>query len=277
MNAHHHVRLDRQAPSNYSRKERILDPLSYLHNIDALPPLPGHAYSWEAQQEIKKSLTVTEEVAEQGGVQEDVKETLSAADVDESQAKDLLTELLSKDISEDKGPHDYHVHPRKIKSKKSIEISQSPGATQLVYFPLHTTTDTKLESEKIPTSILRMAKACGKSLGKDTRGRIGPGQYSAIEIHGNYGFIDILQEAYDGGGHEKVLMVHTPSRIPDKTHMLSIQPGDTVDVVYVPDLSRGRLEITFVTRSKYFSPGCPVTSLQVGVLGWKERTQGEKI
>lgn len=265
-------RLDREAPSNYSRRERILDPLSYLHNVQAFSPLPGHAYSWDVQEEIKKSLTLTEEVREQGGVQEDVKEFLQGGG-----EKDLLIELLAGDVGNDKGPRedildipDITTKKKKKKSKSSIEISQSPGATQIVYFPvLH-----DQDAEKIPASVKSLARTCGKSLGKDKK-RIGPGQYSAIEVHGFYGLIDVLCDSQgdslgmSGTGYEKVLIVHTPSRIQDKSPMLNIKPGDFIDIVYIPNLIRGKLEVTFVTRSKYFSPGCPVTSLQVGVLGWE--------
>ena len=273
MQSHSYMmqRLDREAPSNYSRKERILDPLSYLHNVQALPPLPGHAYSWDVQEEIKKSLTLTEEVREQGGVQDDVKEFLQGSE------KDLLIELLAGDVGDDKGPRedipdipdipDITTKNKKKKSKSSIEISQSPGATQIVYFPvLH-----DQDAEKIPASVKNVARTCGKSLGKDKK-KIGPGQYSAIEVHGFYGFIDVLGDSQGdscGKGYEKVLIVHTPSRVQDKSPMLNIRPGDTIDIVYIPSLTRGKLEVTFVTRSKYFSPGCPVTSLQVGVLGWE--------
>jgi hypothetical protein len=111
------------------------------------------------------------------------------------------------------------------------------------------------------------------------RPRIGPGIYQAIEAHGYFGFIDLDADSRDlllpaDPCVDKVLTVHASQRVSDKQHMLTLQPGDLVHVVYLAKSTRGMgmqkgvLEISFVTRSKYFSPGAAVTSMQVGVRGW---------
>ena len=96
--------------------------------------------------------------------------------------------------------------------------------------------------------------------------RICLSNYGAMEIHGYFGCIDF------GEGIEsdlRNLVIHTPKR-QDTSHMLSLQVGDTIHVVYIHGKTGGVLRIKYVTRSKYFSPGTPITSVKIGVEGWND-------
>lgn len=93
--------------------------------------------------------------------------------------------------------------------------------------------------------------------------KITPANYDAVETHGFYGLIHVGKGVYS----EDNFIVHTCSRI-DKSHMLSLQPGDSVQVINQHTRQPEKLTIRYVTRSKYFSPGVPVSSMQIGVDGW---------
>lgn len=94
--------------------------------------------------------------------------------------------------------------------------------------------------------------------------RITPANYDAIEIHGYFGLI------YDGIGSfsEHSVIVHTCNRL-DKQHMLGLQPGDDIHVVFLRARKKGVLNVRYITRSQYFSPGVPITSVCIGVDHWE--------
>jgi hypothetical protein len=100
-----------------------------------------------------------------------------------------------------------------------------------------------------------------------TSSRIGPANYSAMECHGFYGCIDCGTDI--DHGHIRNIIIHTSKRM-DTSHMLSLSVGDTIHVVYIIPRTRGVLRVRYITRSKYFSPGSPITSIKVGVEGWEE-------
>lgn len=72
---------------------------------------------------------------------------------------------------------------------------------------------------------------------------------------------------------EDHLILHASQRV-DKAHMLGVSVGDQIPIVYVDKANgakrKGVLSVRYVTRSKYFSPGVPVTSVRVGVDGWEQ-------
>lgn len=92
---------------------------------------------------------------------------------------------------------------------------------------------------------------------------ITPRNYDAIEAHGYFGLI------YQDSGvyNEHLVIVHTAPRL-DRQHMLALKEGDTIDVVYLRQRKKGQIKVRYVTRSKYFAPGSPVTSLLIGVDTW---------
>lgn len=119
------------------------------------------------------------------------------------------------------------------------------------------------ESTRVSSSQLRKIYHTKQSLNSS---RIGPSSYSAIQIHGFFGCIDCGTDI--DHGHIRNLIIHTSKRL-DTSHMLSLTVGDSIHVVYIASRSKGLLKIRYVTRSKYFSPGSPVTSIKVGVEGWE--------
>lgn len=98
--------------------------------------------------------------------------------------------------------------------------------------------------------------------------RLSPENYSGLEIHGFFGLIDTGEEI----SKQRVIIVHTPPRV-DTIHMLSLRVGEEIDFVYVNSKQRrrGKVYVMWIGRSKYCSPGRPITSLRVGVSGWVEK------
>jgi hypothetical protein len=90
-----------------------------------------------------------------------------------------------------------------------------------------------------------------------------PANYDALEVHGYYGLIHMGKGAYN----EDNVIVHT-SKKHDRRYMLAIQPGDYIPVVFLRGKRKGYVFVRYITRSKYFAPGTPVTSIDIGVENW---------
>lgn len=86
--------------------------------------------------------------------------------------------------------------------------------------------------------------------------------YAAVQIDGKFGILD----CGTGSFNEQNLILH--STAVDKSAMLGVQPGQKIDFKYVGSRQKGEMVVRYVTRSKYYSPGRPVTSVMVGVDGW---------
>jgi hypothetical protein len=90
-----------------------------------------------------------------------------------------------------------------------------------------------------------------------------PANYDALQVHGHFGLIDLGKGVYN----EREAILHTP-HVPDRRYLLNLQSGDDIDVVFLRKQEKGRVNVRYVTRSRYFSPGTPVTSVRVGLDGW---------
>lgn len=90
-----------------------------------------------------------------------------------------------------------------------------------------------------------------------------PANYDALEVHGFYGLIHMGKGSYN----EDNVIAHT-SRRTDNQYMLSIQPGDYIPVVFLRAKRKGYVLVRYITRSKYFPPGSPITSISLGVENW---------
>lgn len=144
--------------------------------------------------------------------------------------------------------------------KEALELHPEPSLL------LQVPTTKKEESKQVSSSQLRKIYNTKQST-SSSRNRIGPANYSAMECHGFYGCIDCGSDIDQGCIRN--LIIHTSKRM-DTSHMLSLSPGDTIHVVYIAPRTKGVLRIRYVTRSKYFSPGSPITSVKVGVEGWDD-------
>lgn len=93
------------------------------------------------------------------------------------------------------------------------------------------------------------------------RRRLGRSVYDAMETHGHFGLVD-GGETLAGG--VRVVVAHVPKR--NRGYALDIKPGE---VIYANSArgtqARGRLDVLFVSRHKYVSPGHAVTSCRIGV------------
>jgi hypothetical protein len=87
--------------------------------------------------------------------------------------------------------------------------------------------------------------------------------YDAIEVDGHYGLIN-TGRGYNG---ESVFVVHTP-RKQNREYMLSLKEGDDIKVYNRRTKTHVPLTVRYTTRYKYFSPGVPISMIQVGVDGW---------
>lgn len=91
--------------------------------------------------------------------------------------------------------------------------------------------------------------------------RLGRSVYDAMQTHGHFGLVD-GGETYAGGIRRIVL--HVPKR--SRGYALDIKPGE---VIYANSARGrpvgGRLDVLYVSRHKYVSPGHAVTSCVIGV------------
>lgn len=129
----------------------------------------------------------------------------------------------------------------KIKTEFKMEVNEPPTPVPI---------KVEIKQEEIVPDILPEIKVCAAN-------------YDAVQVDGQYGLIHTAR-GYCG---EEVLIVHTP-RKKSKEYMLALKEGDDIQVynrktkAYVP------LTIRYTTRYRYFSPGTPITMIQVGVDGW---------
>jgi hypothetical protein len=95
--------------------------------------------------------------------------------------------------------------------------------------------------------------------------RITPAAYDAVDTRARFGLIERRDLAQPWPG-QTVLVAHTPPRR-DPAALLEVRPGDTIDVLSTRSGAEGwaPLRVQFVTRSHYFAPGRPATSLVLGV------------
>ena len=93
--------------------------------------------------------------------------------------------------------------------------------------------------------------------------KISPMNYDAVQVDADFGLIDVGR----GSFNEANLVLHSNKQ--DKSRMLGVQAGDKIEIKYVKNKSKGELVVRYVTRSQYFSPGRPVSSVLVGVDGWE--------
>ena len=111
--------------------------------------------------------------------------------------------------------------------------------------------------------------------------RITPAAYDAVDAEGRFGLIECTWgDRPQAGPGETLLVAHTPPKR-DPTGLLALRPGDTVEVVTTRAGASGggTVRISFITRSGYFPPGRPVTSLALGVATaeWARALQGQTI
>ena len=110
----------------------------------------------------------------------------------------------------------------------------------------------------------------GQDLGPTRRGaavaggrarRLGRSVYDAMQTHGHFGLVD-GGETLSGGVRRVV--VHVPKR--NRGYALDLRPGEVVHANSARGTqARGRLDVLFVSRHKYVSPGHAVTSCVIGV------------
>ncbi len=95
--------------------------------------------------------------------------------------------------------------------------------------------------------------------------RITPAAYDAVDARARFGLIERRDLAQPWPG-QTVLVAHTPPRR-DPAALLDVRPGDTLNVLSTRAGAEGwaPLRVQFVTRSHYFAPGRPATSLVLGV------------
>lgn len=98
-----------------------------------------------------------------------------------------------------------------------------------------------------------------------TTRKISPGNYDAVEVNKSYGLIHIGKGAYN----EDNFVLHTRVK-DDKTPMLSIQMGDTIDIMNLQTKRKQTLTVRYTTRSRYYSPGVMINTMKVGVDGWSD-------
>lgn len=95
--------------------------------------------------------------------------------------------------------------------------------------------------------------------------RVTPAAYDAVDVQARFGLIERpdLPQPWPG---QTLLVAHTPPRR-DPAALLDLRPGDTVSVLSTRAGAAGwaPLRVQFVTRSHYFAPGRPVTSVVLGV------------
>lgn len=91
--------------------------------------------------------------------------------------------------------------------------------------------------------------------------RLGRSVYDAMQTHGHFGLVD-GGETLAGGVRR--IVVHVPKR--SRGYALDIRPGE---VIYANSARGkpvgGRLDVLFVSRHRYVSPGHAVTSCVIGV------------
>lgn len=91
--------------------------------------------------------------------------------------------------------------------------------------------------------------------------RLGRSAYDAMQTHGHFGLVD-GGETMAGGVRR--LVAHVPKR--NRGYALDIRQGEVIYANSARGLPvRGRLEVVFVSRHKYVSPGHAVTSCVIGV------------
>ena len=93
----------------------------------------------------------------------------------------------------------------------------------------------------------------------DSKVKICPSNYTAMEIHGFYGIID------DGpvGSSAHMLILHVPKWV--RGYQLEIKDGDSLPVAHIAGKSGGTLQVLETGRHKYYSPGQKVTTCTVVV------------
>ena len=106
-----------------------------------------------------------------------------------------------------------------------------------------------------------------------TPGRLGASAYQAVDSQGRFGLVECSRVAVPRGGtrpqaasgHTLVLAHTPPGR--DPRALLDLYPGGTIRALRAGGDTEARadLRIGFVTRSGYFPPGRPATSVLLGV------------
>jgi hypothetical protein len=193
------------------------------------------------------------------GVAYDIMATPSNKLTEEQQETQILYDdklaFLNENYTEEKEALDLYPKPTSVQKEEQeqeeVQVEEEP-------------TPHPKEETRVSSSQLRKIYHAKQSLNNNSR--IGPSNYSAIQIHGFFGCIDLGTDI--DHGHIRNLIIHTSKRL-DTSHMLSLAIGDTIHIVYIASRTKGLLKIRYVTRSKYFSPGSPVTSIKVGVEGWE--------
>ena len=91
--------------------------------------------------------------------------------------------------------------------------------------------------------------------------RLGRSAYDAMETHGHFGLVDGGEQIH---GNIRKVILHVPKR--NRGYALDVKQGD---IVYANgargNTVGGRLEIAYVSRHRYVSPGHAVTSCVVGI------------
>lgn len=104
-------------------------------------------------------------------------------------------------------------------------------------------------------------------------GRLGPSAYQAVDARGRFGLVECCRIAVPKGGarpqaaagHTLVLAHAPPGR--DPRALLDLYPGGTIRALRAGGGDWADVRIGFVTRSGYFPPGRPATSVLLGVPG----------
>ena len=150
---------------------------------------------------------------------------------------------------------DYNKTPWKPAQKPGFEIRNDPTRQADRAFP-------KAPKFKLPpdtdAALARIRK--GKlARDPDSKVKICPSNYTAMEIHGFYGIID------DGpvGSSAHMLILHVPKWV--RGYQLDIRDGDSLPVAHITGKTGGVLQVLETGRHKYYSPGHKVTTCTVVV------------
>ena len=110
--------------------------------------------------------------------------------------------------------------------------------------------------------------------------RLGSSDYQAVDARGRFGLVECGRAPGDArpraAAGQTLVLAHTP-RGQDPLALLDLRPGDRVRVLSPGGTGQpDELRIDFVTRSGYFAPGRPVTSVVLGVpsADWARAARG---
>lgn len=120
------------------------------------------------------------------------------------------------------------------------------------------------EADTVRKSLLKNIKSIRRARDvaatRERAPRMGRAVYSAWETHGSFGLID-AGETRQGC---RLVTLHVPQF--SHGYTLDFVPGDEIHATSIGGKTRAvRLDVHFVTRSKYYPPGTRVTSCVVGV------------